>query len=522
MSIVTTNASINNTLDRFVTPPWDAQHPRFLEIAQHLDPEHHACLINAGVDRLDLSVLFASYGNSGSKPHRPDLMLKAILYQMRLGHHQPTEWLRAAQENDPMRWLLNGDIPARTCWYEFRQRIGPLLDDFHQQILHQAQDDGLTPATRCALDGTTVAANASRHKMINASKLQERCAQLAQAIAADTQGQAATVILNWMAKTPTGRRRQQRRFVQAQMRMEGLQNENQNRRSSKRKQAEKIVVSTSDPDSMPGRDKEKVYRPLYNVQLADDLDSPFVLGYEVFAKQNDNGTLEPMVKHMHHQLGHPVIVALADSAYASGADLAVAEACGVVLYAPVPGDDTQKKGKKKSKAAEQLPKKAFVWQAREEVYICPQGHRLEYEKTTSQKRVESERVVLDLYRCAGEHCKACPLQKSCTPNPEAGRSISRAEHENLVEALRKRMETPQGKELYRLRSQSVELVNADMKEHRKLRRFSGRGLKKVRCQIGLLVLAHNLATLVTELKRPQKAEEKAGRIAAVTPLKIAS
>jgi transposase len=487
-----------------------------------LDPDHHAVLIDAAVDRLDLSVLFASYGNSGSKPHRPDLMLKAVLYQMRLGHHQPTEWLRAAQENDPMRWLLCGAMPARTCWYEFRQRLGPLIDDFHQQILQQAHAECLTPATRCALDGTTVAANASRHKMINVSKLQQRCGQLEQAIAADAKGQTAPAVHNWMAKTPTGRRRQQRRFAQAQKRMEALQSQNQNRRSSKRKQAEKIVVSTSDPDSMPGRDKEKVYRPLYNVQLADDLDSPFVLGYEVFAKQNDNGTLEPMIQHMHHQLGHPVIVALADSAYASGADLAVAHACGVVLYAPVPGDDTQKKGKKKSKAVEQLTKKAFVWQATEKVYICPQGHRLEYEKTTSQKRVESEPIVLDLYRCAAEHCKACPLQKSCTPNPEAGRSISRTEHEDLVEALRKRMETPQGKELYRLRSQTVELVNADMKEHRKMRRFSGRGLKAARCQIGLLVLAHNLVTLVTELKRPPKTEEKSGRIAAITPTGIAS
>src|SRR4051794_206831 len=99
MPIVTPNASNHNTLDRFVTPPWHALHPRFLEIAQHLDPDHPAYVIDAAVDRLDLSELWASYGNSGSKPHRPDLMLKAVLYQMRLGHHQPSAWLRAAQEN---------------------------------------------------------------------------------------------------------------------------------------------------------------------------------------------------------------------------------------------------------------------------------------------------------------------------------------------------------------------------------------------------------------------------------------
>jgi hypothetical protein len=56
------------------------------------------------------------------------------------------------------------------------------------------------------------------------------------------------------------------------------------------------------------------------------------------------------------------------------------------------------------------------------------------------------------------------------------------------------MAGPQAKELYRLRRQTVELVNADWKEHRKLRRFSGRGLPRARVQVGLTVLTHNLLT----------------------------
>ena len=65
------------------------------------------------------------------------------------------------------------------------------------------------------------------------------------------------------------------------------------------------------------------------------------------------------------------------------------------------------------------------------------------------------------------------------------------------------METPEAKELYRLRRQTVELVNADWKGHRRLRRFSGRGLARARCQVGLLVLAHNLLTLLAEEAKPR-------------------
>ena len=71
----------------------------------------------------------------------------------------------------------------------------------------------------------------------------------------------------------------------------------------------------------------------------------------------------------------------------------------------------------------------------------------------------------------------------------------------MLEALRARMATEEAKALYRLRSQTVELVNADGKEHRRLRRFSGRGLSRARVEVGLIVLAHNLTTRLSEEKK---------------------
>ena len=43
-----------------------------------------------------------------------------------------------------------------------------------------------------------------------------------------------------------------------------------------------------------GRDKEKVFRPLYDLQVVQDIESPLVLGYEVFAQATDAGTLMPL------------------------------------------------------------------------------------------------------------------------------------------------------------------------------------------------------------------------------------
>jgi transposase len=489
----------------FAPPPWADDDPRRLELAQRLPDDHLARRIEQAVARLDLRVLWQSYAGTGSLPHRPDLLLRAVLFETQRGQHSPATWRLDADESEPLRWLLRGCRPSRSCWYAFRDRVAPLLDEFHRQVLHQAIDQGLTPASRGSLDGTPVAANASRHKLVNETTLDKHATAVNAAIAADEQGVPPPAVPAWMAPTPPGRQQQQRRLQQAQQRMRGLQTRNRSKRSSKRKGREKVVVSVSDPEAVATRDKEKVFRPLYNVQVVDDLDAPFVLAYEVFAQPNDAGLLAPMLLRAEQLLGQALAALLADTAYAGGADLAAAARAGVRLYAPLPCE-----GKK----AKQIPKSQFRWLGEEQTYVCPQGHRLRLESQGKAKRSGPEAVVLSSYRCPPEHCRRCPLRASCTPNPEAGRTISRGEHEGLIEALRARMATAEAKELYRLRSQTVELVNADWKQHRKLRRFSGRGLKRVRCQVGLTVLAHNLLTLLAEQK---KAAENKAKAAAVNP-----
>lgn len=481
---------------RFAAPPWADDDPRRLELAQRLDADHLARRIEQAVARLDLRAVWQIYAGTGSPPHRPDLLLRAVLYEARRGQHSPAAWHRDAKECEPLRWLLRGCRPSRSCWYAFRDRIAPLLDELNAQPLRLAIELGLTPAARGALDGTLVAANASRHKLLNEATLSRRADELAAAVRADELAAPAPAVAAWMAKTPAGRRGQQRRLRQAQQRMGELQARNGGKRASKRKAADKVLLSASDPQAAVGRDKEKVFRPLYNVQVLDDLDSPFVLACEVFARPNDAGLLPAMLPRARGLLGHALEVLLADTSYAGGADLACAAREGAVLYAPLPAD-----GRKEEK---QIPKSQFRWLADGQTYVCPQGHRLVYQGRSAQKRSGTETVVLFSYRCPPAHCTGCARRGECTPGPRAGRTISRSEHEGLIDELRARMATAQAKELYRLRSRSVELVNADWKQHRQLRRFSGRGLKRARCQVGLAVLAHNLITLLTEEKKATK------------------
>src|SRR5262249_1369165 len=146
---------------------------------------------------------------------------------------------------------------------------------------------------------------------------------------------------------------------------------------SKRRASDAIVLSLGDPEAVVARDKEKVYRPLYNVQIVADLDSPFLLGYGTFAQQNDTGVLRTLLEQVRQQLGHGLQLLVVDTGYAGGADLAAAAQAGVTVYAPVPGDSV--------KEPPQIPKREFTWLEREQTYVCPHGHRLVFEESWREK-----------------------------------------------------------------------------------------------------------------------------------------
>jgi hypothetical protein len=382
-----------------------------------------------------------------------------------------------------------------------------VLGELNDRLIGRAVAEGLTDACQAALDGSAVAANASRHRLLNEETLAKRQKALDEAVAADQAGARPAEAPAWMARTPRGRRAQHKRYAQAQERLAARLEENRQRPASKRLAQKDVRISPADPEAALGLDKLKVFRPLYTVQLMPDLNTPLVLAYEVFAQATYAATLPTMLSRCRRAAGRSPSDLLTDTAYAKALDLAACQQAGVTLYAPSSAEGDGGTTRAAGEAAKQLPKSAFVWQGAEQVYVCPEGHRLTYWCAEYEKRKGGERLRMLAYRCDPTHCLACLRQKECTRAPHRGRMVKRSEYEHLVEALGERMRDPEAQQLYKRRCQTVELGFADQKQHRGLRCFRGRGLARVRIEVGLVVLAHNaLAVLAL---RDQKSNPQA-------------
>lgn len=450
------------------------------------------------VSRLDAEVLRGLYRMSGSEAYDPLLMLSMVMYQYVNGVTSPARWYkeRSKEGSIPVKWLGGGIEPCRSAWYDFRDRLGAIIQTLHEDFVRQTVKQGYASGEIAVQDGTFVRANATRHRFFNREQLESRIQQLQTYIEQDQQGHPASAMERpaWMGPTSRGRRRQLRGYLTALEQLKLELAENANRPPSKRQEEKQMKISAADPQATLGRDKEKVYGPLYNIQYMVDYHSRIILTYGVFSQANDYGTLIPMLDQVNAILNRYPEWALTDSGYVSILDLKDCKQRGVVLTAPYQENSfTQKK--KTQNPPKLFEKEKFQWSPTSQTYTCPQGHQLEFEPCGSVRRRENEVLKVSRYRCPAAICQACPLAQQCCQKPESGRTIKRLEGEEYLTEHQAYMKTEAAQQLYRKRGSIIELPFADLKQHRNGRRLHSRGLKRVKAEIGLYVLAQNFMTL---------------------------
>ena len=245
------------------------------------------------VDQLDRQTLDALYQGVGSRAFDPLPMLKMVLYQYLKKHTSPAQWYEEAKLNEATQWLGRGYQPARRTWYNFRDRVGDVIEQLHEQLIQRAIDQNHLDPSVGVQDGTSFAACASRHRMVNQDSLEKRRGILSRLIDGSWSDQEE--IPKWVPPTPNGRLELAGRIETAAQILTVRIAQNAAKRSDKRKDPAKIVVSLSDPEAPLGRDKFKVYRPLYTVQYVIEPKSNLIMSYCCEAAANDAGTLAPMI-----------------------------------------------------------------------------------------------------------------------------------------------------------------------------------------------------------------------------------
>lgn len=126
----------------------------------------------------------------------------------------------------------------------------------------------------------------------------------------------------------------------------------------------------------------------------------------------------------------------------------------------------------------------YIYDRQNNVYKCPQGSELKYTTTNRKGYME--------YSSDPEKCRNCPMLAQCTNSKNHQKKITRHVWADYLDQCEEIRHTPEWKEIYPQRKETIERVFAMAKENHGLRYTRLRGLQKNQHQALIIFGCYNL------------------------------
>ena len=439
--------------------------------------ENPVRVIDVFVDELDLQALGfgrATPEATGRPGYHPAMLLKLYIYGY-LNRVQSSRRLeREAGRNVEVMWLTNRLAPDHKTIADFRRDTGAAIRKVCSQFVALCRQLGLLAAASVAVDGSKFKAVNNRDRNFTRAKMQRRMEQIEKSVARylDQLDSADRQEPSEARSTKTARLSEKIAKLKEEMqRLQVLE--------ARRLAAPDQQISLTDPDARSmatsGRGSGVVG---YNVQAAVDTEHHLIIAHDVVNVGNDRAQLASISNKAKTVLGVETLDVVADRGTFSSEEILACDRAGITVTLPKPMTSS-------AKAQGRFGKQDFRYLANEDVYICPAGERLTYRFTSE----EHGRILRRYWTTA---CATCAIKDRCTPGRE--RRISRWEHEDVLEAVERRLdENPQA---MRQRRETVEHPFGTIKAWMGATHFLMKRLKNVRTEMALNVLAYNLTRVM--------------------------
>lgn len=437
-----------------------------------LGAEHPARFIREFVRSLDLKALGLDTlkRDEGGTSYEPALLLSVWLYGYLRRVRSTRALERACHDDIGFIWLSGNHRPDHNALWRFWDRHREGLRALFRQSVKVAFELKLLGLVVQALDGTKIMAACSGRGGFDQAHLEKLLARL-DAELSEREAEIARSGEQPAPGLPAELQSAQALREQVRAALERV-------RSGEAKHAH-----PHEPEAARmGCDGRN--RFAYNAQAVVDAKTQVIVASEVSAAPNDSALLAPMLAEadsVREAIGAAAKPAtLADGGYASGAQLDAAARAGHDVLTPLPSackDDS-----------DPYHASHFRHDPERKVVVCPQGRELPLQRVRLR---EGHR--LEVHRSA-KVCKDCPVRALCTSDRH-GRTIDIGPGHALLSALRERWQKPGTAEYYELRSATVEPVFAQVKQQMGFRRWTVRGLEKVRAQWAMLCTTWNLQVI---------------------------
>ena len=465
-------------MGRFVEGSDRSQTTLFPECLDDWIDENNAVrVIEAFVNELDLGDLGFSGVDAkatGRPSYHPSVLLKLYIYGY-LNRVQSSRRLeREACRNIEVMWLTGRLAPDHKTIADFRKDNSRALREVCVRFVGLCRTMGLLTEASVAIDGSKFKAVNNRDKNFTRAKMERRMAQIEESVARYLQQLDSADRQEPSEGLTAKATRLQEKIEKLREEMQRLAKLNVQMLATPDQQ-----ISLTDPDARSmatsGRGSGVVG---YNVQTVVDTKHHLIVTHEVTNVGTDRSQLASMARKAKAMLETESLDAVADRGYFSSAEILACEQAGITVTLPKPMTSG-------SKSLGRFGKQDFRYAVADDAYICPAGVSLKYHCSNQENG-----LVLRHYWTNA--CQRCAIKDNCTTGKE--RRIKRWEHENVLEAVQRRLD--ENPEKMRVRRETVEHPFGTIKARMGATHFLMKTLPRVAAEMALHVLAYNLTRVM--------------------------
>ena len=488
-------------------------------------------LLNAVMERMDYSKLYAAYSRLGRIEYSPKILLKIMVYGYMRKQISSRALEACCRENLHFIYLLEGQrAPDHNTINRFRKNI--LTQEAGQDILCQLvvllHERGLLSLEAAFIDGTKIEANANKYSFVWKKATAKKTEKLLKKIHDELPAKLKEAGIRFHVPEKIAVRQLKKLWkrIHARIKADGIELvSGKGKRKTRLQRLSEWVdqclaklkqytndihicgnrnsYSKTDHDATFMHMKEDYMRngqlkPGYNVNVATCSD--FIIGSYISSDRNDVHTLIPFMEQLKkNYAGRNIGSVVVDSGYESEENYCWFEAHPETeLYVKPSNHEAAKHRKYRTDISR---RENMAYDAQTDTYTCANGKLLQKTQEKKTHTASGLEITTSVYEC-GE-CDGCPLKEKCIracgskkPLKERHKVIyvskRFAEQRQAMEA---KISSPKGCLLRVNRSIQAEGNFAYVKQDLDFRRFLLRGSTKVAAEWLLFSLALNILHL---------------------------
>ncbi len=480
-----------------------------------LVPENHMVrVVDAVIDRLDISDILSTYRGGGNSAFNPKMMLKVLVFAYLSNVYSSRRIEDLLRRDIYFMWLAGMKRPDfRTINYYRGKRLKEGFDAVFTQVVRLLHEEGFVSLKVQYIDGTKIESVANKYTFVwrgSVEKYDARLKAKTEALLRQIeQNHAIENQENPAAEELTAEEVAERvGRIREKIDADNLSKEERNalkqietdavpRMNRYKEQLETMgsrnSYSKTDPDATFMRMKEDAMlngqlKPGYNVQISTE--NQFITNFGIYQRPTDTLTMISYLESFRTRYGMQSEEIVADSGYGSEENYEYMFRNGMTPYVKYNMFHVeQRRGYRNNP----FRVSNLFYNPQDDFYVCPMGQKMKFIRQEKRYTASGYQQTVSVYRAS--RCEGCPLRGQCHKSKRDRQIEVNHTLDDYKARARELLTSEHGLKHRSNRPIEPEAVFGQIKECGRFRRLRLKGLTGAKIDFGLKALAHNLRKL---------------------------